>query len=483
MNGNLLNAGRWGLAGWLIGGLALLAQDFTPSAPPSRTTLGGSGSSDWSSNAPTSLMGPLELRMDDNIVALLRRDGAMQAPIAVQDAPNINQIIFGYQRPMSNYKNEGSFGLIEPIARSGGMLVFEFRESDLLKIQDSTLRYNLSREEIGRYQTVEILYRGASRDVTMNPAGVGSIVDSLSGSNPVSSPVSNPVDSAWNTYNPPTTTDSNRLVNPPPTDTFSTSGSTWGTSGSNVPIRPVSPPSSDNLASLSTSPTTRPTTIPVDRVPTTSSSSSQDWAGISSQMDQLERLRRELLQDRKDFELEKLKLSDRERELEQRAQMTDRLSGLTNASLPGGTSGSKSDLHDRLDALERHNSRLHSENKQLSSYLDHLEGNHRLPGQGASGTHDRWTDRLTPNSSSRPGLEGLQASVSGPGHLGGQHGGHHLGKDPDREVRNEKNVGVLYSLLIGSLGLNLYLAWISRSFYTRYGELADELRETFASTN
>ncbi len=40
----------------------------------------------------------------------------------------------------------------------------------------------------------------------------------------------------------------------------------------------------------------------------------------------------------------------------------------------------------------------------------------------------------------------------------------------------------LYFLLLCSIGLNIYLAWISRGFYVRYRELADELRETFATT-
>lgn len=41
--------------------------------------------------------------------------------------------------------------------------------------------------------------------------------------------------------------------------------------------------------------------------------------------------------------------------------------------------------------------------------------------------------------------------------------------------------GVLYFLLLCSIGLNFYLGWISRSFYVRYSELAEELRETFSS--
>lgn len=39
----------------------------------------------------------------------------------------------------------------------------------------------------------------------------------------------------------------------------------------------------------------------------------------------------------------------------------------------------------------------------------------------------------------------------------------------------------LYFLLLCSIGLNLYLGWISRGFYVRYRELADELRDTFST--
>ena len=42
--------------------------------------------------------------------------------------------------------------------------------------------------------------------------------------------------------------------------------------------------------------------------------------------------------------------------------------------------------------------------------------------------------------------------------------------------------GFLGFLLLCSIGLNIYLLWISRGFYVRYSELADELRETFTTT-
>ncbi|MEM7784748.1 MAG: hypothetical protein AAF939_06180 [Planctomycetota bacterium] len=58
-----------------------------------------------------------------------------------------------------------------------------------------------------------------------------------------------------------------------------------------------------------------------------------------------------------------------------------------------------------------------------------------------------------------------------------------LDSNSDSSSSESKEVGLLYSLLLCSLGLNIYLALISRSQYSRYHELADELRETFTTTN
>lgn len=41
---------------------------------------------------------------------------------------------------------------------------------------------------------------------------------------------------------------------------------------------------------------------------------------------------------------------------------------------------------------------------------------------------------------------------------------------------------LLWLMLLCSVGLNLYLWFLSRTFYSRYQELADELRETFTAT-
>ena len=49
--------------------------------------------------------------------------------------------------------------------------------------------------------------------------------------------------------------------------------------------------------------------------------------------------------------------------------------------------------------------------------------------------------------------------------------------------RDDRVNGFVLFLLLCSLGLNFYLAFISRGFYVRYHELADELRETFSTTH
>ncbi|MEM9413254.1 MAG: hypothetical protein AAGA30_19245, partial [Planctomycetota bacterium] len=49
--------------------------------------------------------------------------------------------------------------------------------------------------------------------------------------------------------------------------------------------------------------------------------------------------------------------------------------------------------------------------------------------------------------------------------------------------RAKRNHQVLWFIMLCSVGLNFYLALIARSFYVRYEELADELRDTFTSTS
>jgi hypothetical protein len=49
--------------------------------------------------------------------------------------------------------------------------------------------------------------------------------------------------------------------------------------------------------------------------------------------------------------------------------------------------------------------------------------------------------------------------------------------------REDRTQVYMFMLLLCSLGLNVYLGWISRGFYVRYQELAGELRDTFTPSS
>ena len=51
----------------------------------------------------------------------------------------------------------------------------------------------------------------------------------------------------------------------------------------------------------------------------------------------------------------------------------------------------------------------------------------------------------------------------------------------DSERYRQQNAA-LWFIMLCSVGLNFYLAWIARGFYVRYEELADDIRETFTSS-
>jgi hypothetical protein len=91
--------------------------------------------------------------------------------------------------------------------------------------------------------------------------------------------------------------------------------------------------------------------------------------------------------------------------------------------------------------------------------------------------------RLAQNSS----LNGMRAEISGPDSSGITTGG--ATTTPTRnsalgdvDGHNERAYKFMFFMLMFSIGVNVYLAWISRGFYVRYSELADELRETFTTS-
>jgi hypothetical protein len=88
---------------------------------------------------------------------------------------------------------------------------------------------------------------------------------------------------------------------------------------------------------------------------------------------------------------------------------------------------------------------------------------------------------------SGPGIRSLQTkdfTASIPADLGPQDTST-INPNENGTNKNEKDGrawGFIYFMLLCSLGLNIYLMLLSRGFYVRYYELADELKDTFAAT-
>ena len=67
--------------------------------------------------------------------------------------------------------------------------------------------------------------------------------------------------------------------------------------------------------------------------------------------------------------------------------------------------------------------------------------------------------------------------------IGGMHEDKIVLADQTQLTRLNQQNKLLWFMMLCSLGLNIYLGWIARSFFGRYEELADELRETFTSSS
>ena len=129
-----------------------------------------------------------------------------------------------------------------------------------------------------------------------------------------------------------------------------------------------------------------------------------------------------------------------------------------------------------------------------------------LARSSASSIGNRATEADPPNIGRRTvmstggSMSDIRSYQSGNGALKGDYDTFDLGdrenrgdRDNRRGNRDEKRAAndggarpaeytLLWLMLLCSVGLNLYLWFLSRTFYSRYQELADELRETFTAT-
>ena len=118
---------------------------------------------------------------------------------------------------------------------------------------------------------------------------------------------------------------------------------------------------------------------------------------------------------------------------------------------------------------------------RVSSYNDQGPVKGTLGGNMASRglqSSDRYASNVgyKPNvPDGRPGGGGIALDVNS-----GRYG---TNNNYSTEPTDGRMLRFMWLMLLLSLGANFYLAMLSRSFYTRYDELADELRETFSTTN
>ena len=100
-----------------------------------------------------------------------------------------------------------------------------------------------------------------------------------------------------------------------------------------------------------------------------------------------------------------------------------------------------------------------------------------MPNRGI----DRFRTAVPPPETNRTN-QGASNRVASRG-LGSRPGTENNQQSNQESKSDSKINGFVFFLLLCSLGLNFYLAIISRGFYVRYHELADELRETFSATH
>lgn len=125
--------------------------------------------------------------------------------------------------------------------------------------------------------------------------------------------------------------------------------------------------------------------------------------------------------------------------------------------------------------------KLESGARTVKTYIDDgqvrntLGGNMAAGGKGYAG--DRYAANVGPSFPNNQGVADLsmrsgRQDFRGIGQLESASSG-----------ASDKLVRALWFIALLSIGMNMYLALLARSFYSRYNELADELRETFTSSH
>ncbi len=201
------------------------------------------------------------------------------------------------------------------------------------------------------------------------------------------------------------------------------------------------------------------------------------------------------------------RLADRSTDPIYRGNRTDALSPVraSNASADRVAqilAEKEADLDAKIGAID-HLMKLDSASRTLDSKIDKLKNNNQSQ-DGARGRVQSLVSQTVPYTlggdlAAPRGIRLASSGTSGTSYEGlngrslamdinnysqrGRSGTTFNDRSATSGTSDGRMLRLMWLLLLISLGVNFYLALLSRSFYTQYEELADELRETFSTTS
>ena len=459
---------------------------------------------------------PLTLDLDEPTINELKRVGSLIAEIDPVDkttgihAPldTINGILFTSNAPSatSTFQDENKpYELISPIGKQDGTLVFEFDDYLIGQLKQRNLQYRFSEAELGRFQEVRVIYKGLGigqtpsalgSDQSLNPARLDSIrrVDNFGNQNtgnqnreerfanarpndglreydrdymgPTRSPALSSLDDRRANFSPQPSNDPltrpQWSSNPNPGNVPSRLGAADGRSILDPPDnrswdRRDAMPLRESLDNSSAN--NRGNFSNENFMPTSRGGDPQTASLADNNSTELEWIQRNNENRRNEARLTQLDLDIQETlDLEaanlQRKQLLESKRRNENASFG--------------DDIIRRTNTTANDNRQFANSSPTRFAADPPNDSDTLVDGDRWASRRSESDATpqptNGGVRDLSASIAG-----------------KNEIDTTMSA-VLFFMLMTSLGLNIYLGWLTRGFYVRYNELADELRETFTAT-
>ncbi len=164
---------------------------------------------------------------------------------------------------------------------------------------------------------------------------------------------------------------------------------------------------------------------------------------------------------------------------QERLASTSRMSTLPPVSEPTYQTQRMDPAYDSLRATIQD---LQDQNKTLIQYLQDTRNPQTRHQFTEVGDQD-YVDYSHRQASNRQVPTMMLGSIEGPQGVQTNQG---VSTPPLAQAELEKIKStntVIWFMLLFSIGLNFYLAWLARTFYARYADLADELRETFTASS